>query len=96
MDSTGSQCSSSPHHVVSWKQLLQKLRLFMLDCFNDEFVIAGHVEEGTTSPRAAEFNQWLTAEGILGSREKRARSSEIPGPAQAEINYGCNFVPKEN
>ena len=87
MGSTGSQCSSPPYHVVSWKQLLQKLRLFVLDSFNDEFVITGHVEEGTTSPRIAEFNQRLTAEGVLGPREKTARGSKIPEHAQPEINY---------
>lgn len=54
----------------------------MLDCFNDEFVVAGDVEEGTTSPRAAEFNQRLAAEGVLGRGEKKATSSEIPGLAQ--------------
>lgn len=68
----------------------------MLNCFNDEFVVAGHIEEGATSPGAAEFNQWLTAEGVLGPREKRTRSSEIPGPAQSEIKYRCNSALKKN
>lgn len=48
----------------------------MLDCFNDEFVITGHIEQGTTSPRAAEFNQGLTAQGALGPKENRAESSD--------------------
>lgn len=62
----------------------------MLDRFNDEFIVTGHIEEGTTGPRAAEFNQWLTAEGVLGPRKKRARGSEIPGLVQPEIKYRCN------
>lgn len=42
----------------------------MLDRFDDKFIITGYIEEGTTSPRAAEFNQRLVAEGVLGQREK--------------------------
>lgn len=68
----------------------------MLDRFNDEFIVTGHVEEGTTSSRVAELNQRLTAEGVLGPRKERARSSEIPGPVQPEIKYRCNSVLKEN
>lgn len=48
----------------------------MLDCFYDEFIITGHIEEGTTSPRVAEFNQRFIAEGVLGPKEKRARGSD--------------------
>ena len=66
----------------------------MLDCFYDEFVIAGHVEEGTTSPRVAEFNQWFIAEGVLGPKEKRARGSEINQAPQSEINYRCHSILK--
>lgn len=36
----------------------------MLDGLNDEFIITGHIEEGTTSSRIGEFNQWLTAKGV--------------------------------
>lgn len=41
----------------------------MLDRFDDEFIVTGHVEEGTTSPRAAEFNQWFIAKGVLESKK---------------------------
>lgn len=41
----------------------------MLDCLNDEFIITGHIEEGTTSSRVGEFNQWLTAKGVLKIKE---------------------------
>lgn len=67
----------------------------MLDCFYDEFVIAGHIEEGTTSPRVAEFNQRFIAEGVLGPKEKRARGSEIPGLPLSEINYRYNSILKQ-
>lgn len=77
--SSSSQCSWSSHHVVSWKQLLQKLRLFVLDCFNDEFIIAGHIEEGTTSPRVAEFNQRLIAEGVLGPEKREQEVQRYKG-----------------
>lgn len=41
----------------------------MLDSLNDEFIITGHIEEGTTSSRIGEFNQWLTTKGVLKMRE---------------------------
>lgn len=41
----------------------------MLDCLNDELIITGHIEEGTTSSRVGEFNQWLTAKGVLKIKE---------------------------
>lgn len=41
----------------------------MLDCLNDELIITGHIEEGTTSSRVGEFNQWFTAKGVLKIRE---------------------------
>ncbi len=37
--------STETYHVVSWKQFLQELCLFVLDGFDDEFIIAGQVEE---------------------------------------------------
>ena len=55
----------------------------MLDGLNDEFIITGHIEEGTTSSRIGEFNQWLTAKGVLKMREdiKSQTESNMPGPA---------------
>lgn len=68
----GCQVPSPSHHVVPWKQLLQELRLFMLDRFDDEFIVAGHIEEGTTSSRVTQFNKRFTAEGVLGQDRKKA------------------------
>lgn len=61
------------YHIVSRQQLLQELCLFVLNCFNDEFVIAGHVEDGTTGPRVEELNEWLIAEWVLRKMDERAK-----------------------
>lgn len=92
----GAQAAScpSPHHVVSWKQLLQKLRLFMLDRFDDEFVVTGYVEEGATGPRVAQLNQRLTAEGVLGPGEKSEKFRNTRGcPCRNQLQM--QFCSKE-
>ena len=44
------------HHVITRKQLLQKLSLFMLHCFNNELIVAGDVEPGTAGTWVAQLN----------------------------------------
>ena len=53
------------HHVVSWEELLQKLRLFMLHRLDDERVVAGEIEPGATSPGIGQLDQRLFAYGVL-------------------------------
>lgn len=70
----------------------------MLDRFNDEFVITGYVEEGATGPRVAEFNQWLTAEGVLGPREKSKEfrnSRACPRRNQLQIQFCSKGKPQQ-
>lgn len=58
----------------------------MLDCLNDELIITGHIEEGTTSPRVGEFNQWLAAKGVLKIRED-IKSQISQGLPTTELRY---------
>lgn len=51
--------STETYHVVSWKQFLQEFCLLVLDGFDDEFIIAGQVEEGATGARIRQLNQGL-------------------------------------
>lgn len=42
----------------------------MLNSFNDEFVITGHVEERPTGTGVRQLNQWLVTQRILqGGKE---------------------------
>lgn len=53
------------HHVVTWKQLLQELSLFMLHRFNNELVIAGEVEPGAAGTGVGQLDQGLVTDGKL-------------------------------
>ena len=59
------------HHVVPWEELLQKLRLFMLHCLDDELVVAGEIEPGATSPGIGQLDQRLVAYGVLRNDHNR-------------------------
>lgn len=59
------------YHKISWKQFLQKLRLFVLYCFNDVLVITGEVEERSTGPGVWQLNQWLIAQRILSAEQSK-------------------------
>lgn len=62
----------------------------MLDSLNDEFIITGHIEEGTTSSRIGEFNQWLTTKGVqVVVRPDAEQLSEV-----AEGNRGIGLEPE--
>lgn len=51
-------------HVVSRQELLQELGLLVLHGFDDELVVAGHVEERAAGARVGELDQGLAAQGI--------------------------------
>ena len=50
------------YHVVARQKLLKELGLFVLDSFDDEFVVDGDVEDAATGPGIRKFSQWLVAE----------------------------------
>lgn len=56
------------YHVVTRKQLLQELSLFMLHSFNDELIIAGEVEPGTAGAGVGQLDQRLLTDGVLQFR----------------------------
>lgn len=62
--------STGTYHVVSWKQFLQELCLFVLDGFDDEFIITGQVEERAAGARIRQLNQGLFTNGILQDYNK--------------------------
>lgn len=53
------------YHVVTRKQLLQELCLFMLHSLNDELIIAGKVEPGTAGAGVGQLDQRLLTDGVL-------------------------------
>lgn len=62
-------CEEIAHHIVTRKQLLQELCLFMLHCLNNELIIAGEVEPGAAGPRVGQLNQGLITDGVLKFRQ---------------------------
>lgn len=52
------------HHIVSRQQLLEKFSLLVHDCFDDELIVPGYVEDGAAGPRVRELNQRLIAERV--------------------------------
>lgn len=66
------------YHKISWKQFLQKLRLFVLYGFNDVLVVTGEVEEGSTGPGVWQLNQWLIAQRILSAEEQDSQKQNKP------------------
>lgn len=39
---TGKIQSSITYHIITWQELLKKLSLFVLNCFDDELVITSY------------------------------------------------------
>lgn len=62
------------HHVVTRKQFLQELGLFVLHGLDDELVVAGKVEPGAAGAGVGQLDQRLIADGILRVREQREAS----------------------
>ncbi len=62
--------STETYHVVSWKQFLQELCLLVLDGFDDEFIIAGQVEERAAGARIRQLNQGLFTNRVLQDYNK--------------------------
>lgn len=62
-------CEEIAHHIVTRKQLLQELRLFMLHRLNNELIIAGEVEPGAAGTGVGQLNQGLITDGILKFRQ---------------------------
>lgn len=56
------------HHVVTRKQLLQELGLFMLHRLNNELIVAGEVEPGTAGAWVGQLDQGLITDGVLKFR----------------------------
>lgn len=56
------------YHVVTRKQLLQELSLFMLHSLNDKLIIAGEVKPGTAGARVGQLDQRLLTDGVLQFR----------------------------
>lgn len=56
------------HHVVTGKQLLEELGLFMLHRLNDELIVAGEVEPGTAGAGVGQLDQRLITHGVLKFR----------------------------
>ena len=52
-------------HEISWQQFLQELGFFVLDSLQDEFVVAGQVEDTTRGPRVAQLTHGFVANGHL-------------------------------
>lgn len=61
---------SLTHHVVSRKELLQELSLFVLDGLDDELVVARHVENGATGAWIGQLDEGLVAERILAGQRR--------------------------
>lgn len=59
------------HHVISRQELLQELRLFVHDSFDDELVILGNVENRTTGSWVRQLDQWLVTQRILQTANKQ-------------------------
>ncbi len=57
------------HHVVSRKQLLQELSLFVQDGLQDEFIVSSDVEDGAAGTGVRELDQGLITERILQQTE---------------------------
>jgi len=45
------QVGSDTHHVVARKKLLQELSFLVHHSFDDEFIVAGDIEEGAAGTR---------------------------------------------
>lgn len=60
---------SDTHHIITRKKFLEEFCLFVHHSLDDEFIVAGDIEEGATGPRIGEFDQWLVAQGILRRQE---------------------------
>lgn len=61
------------YHVVSRKEFLQKLSLFMLNSFDDELIIAGDVEDGPARPWISQFDQGLVTHRVLAKTEEQTK-----------------------
>lgn len=67
---------SSTYHVVSRKEFLKKLCLFVLNSFDDELIIAGYVEDGSASSRICQLNQGLVTKRIL-ARQRQTKIQTV-------------------
>ena len=57
--------AQATHHVVTRKQLLQKLRLFVLHRLDYELIITSEVEPRTAGTRVGQLDQRFVADGVL-------------------------------
>lgn len=57
------------YHKVSRQEFLEELSLFVLNSFNDEFIITGDVEERAAGPGVRQLDQWIVTQGILQEAE---------------------------
>lgn len=59
------------HHVVARKELLQELSFLVHHSFDDEFIVAGDIEEGAAGPGVGQLNQRLVTQRVLGRERER-------------------------
>ena len=59
------QTNTSSYQEVSRQEFLQELCLLVLNSFDDELIVTGDVEDGTTCSRVGQLNQVLVTQGVL-------------------------------
>lgn len=60
------------HHKISRQEFLEELCLLVLNSFDDELVVAGHIEDGSAGSGVGQLNQWLITQRVLQAKEERA------------------------
>lgn len=73
VSTTRQQGRERPYHVVARKKFLQELGLFVHHRFDDELIIAGHIEDGAAGSWIGQLNQWLVAQGVLAKAQADKR-----------------------
>lgn len=46
----------------------------MLNSFDDELVVAGHIEDGSAGSGVGQLNQWLITQRVLQAKAERANT----------------------
>lgn len=62
--------SVQPHHEITRQEFLEELCLLVLNSFDDELVVAGHIEDGSAGSGVGQLNQWIITQRVLQGDER--------------------------
>lgn len=62
------------YHEITGKELLEELCLLVLNSFDDELVVTGHIEDGSAGSGVGQLNQWLITQRVLQGKESRRQT----------------------